>query len=179
MAAFSLMGIALFIQGVILKLHKNGVMGKPPIGKAWFLISKLTFFTSCGLCIMQAIKVKFIYTDVPDYISWIGAVLIITGCIFEMFSFMSLGSALKFGLPEEKTSLKTKGLYKISRNPIYLGFFIICAGSLLYYPNLINGFLIIVSVYLHYRITLAEEKFLEKTFSEEWISYKKKVRRYI
>ncbi|NTW33119.1 MAG: isoprenylcysteine carboxylmethyltransferase family protein [Bacteroidetes bacterium] len=179
LTAFGLMVIVLFLQGISLKHLKIGIFGKPPIQKFWFVISKFSLFGTIILCNLKAIHKEPFQTNTPDYLIWSGITLIVIGCAIEIISFINLGMALKFGLPEEKTTLKTKGLYSLSRNPIYLGFFVVCIGSLCYYPNIVNLILIVTTVYLHYKITLAEEKFLEKTFGKEWEIYKNKVRRYI
>ena len=90
-----------------------------------------------------------------------------------------LGKSTRFGLPTEKTVLKTRGLYKISRNPIYFGFNLITLSSIIYFINpiiLVPG---IYSIVVYHLIIIGEEKFLEKAFGVAYLKYKKKVRRYI
>ena len=84
------------------------------------------------------------------------------------------------GIPEkDKTKLVTRGIYKISRNPAFLGFDIMYMGILLMFFNF--GLLILtiyVMVMLHLQI-LQEEKYLTKTFGNEYLKYKSQVLRYI
>lgn len=180
LASYSLMGIALFFQGAVLIMKKKSMTGKSPIGKGWFVLSKLAIFISFGFSILKATgRQPFFALEVPVFLMWTGIILIAAGSIFATIAFFNLGLELKFGIPSEKTSLKTKGLYSISRNPIYFAFFVICAGSVIYYPDLFNIFFAMLGIYLHYQITLAEEKFLETAFGKDWNNYKKKVRRFI
>lgn len=76
--------------------------------------------------------------------------------------------------------LVTNGPFCISRNPIYLGFFISLVGATLVFPSM--GAFIIVSLF--FIITNSwyipfEEKNMEKTFGQSYLQYKKKVRRWI
>lgn len=80
---------------------------------------------------------------------------------------------------KDKTKLITNGIYKISRNPTFLGFDLMYIGIALLYSN---PFTIIFSLFaitmLHLQI-LEEEKYLEKSFKDEYISYKNKINRYL
>ena len=82
--------------------------------------------------------------------------------------------------PEFTTGLVTNGLYKISRNPMYLGMLIILLGFGIYLGSL-TPFLVLPAFY--FVITemqiKPEEKMLEKKFGEEYLDYKTKVRRWL
>ena len=80
---------------------------------------------------------------------------------------------------ENKVNLITKGLFGISRNPIFLGVLIVFAGMFLIIPNavtlviLISGFIVIqVQVRL-------EEEFLLKELGTEYKEYMSKVNRWL
>jgi protein-S-isoprenylcysteine O-methyltransferase Ste14 len=83
------------------------------------------------------------------------------------------------GLPTEKTILKTNGIYRFSRNPMYFGFNLLTIASMLYWININVIILGIYSIIIYHLIILGEEKFLEERFGDEYFSYKKIVRRYI
>ena len=84
------------------------------------------------------------------------------------------------GIPEkDKTKLVTKGIYKISRNPAFLGFDLMYIGILLIFFNYgLLLFTVYVIMMLHLQV-LQEEKYMEKTFGNEYLQYKNKVFRYI
>jgi len=70
----------------------------------------------------------------------------------------------------ENTELKKNGFYKISRNPIYLGFNLFSLAAVLSVGDFVVLIVALYSIVVYHLIILAEEKFLE---------YKKNVRRYI
>ncbi|BCJ95907.1 hypothetical protein acsn021_34760 [Anaerocolumna cellulosilytica] len=78
----------------------------------------------------------------------------------------------------QKTVLVQKGIYKLSRNPAFLGFdlfyigFTICFGSILQIA--VMCFAVIM---LHLQI-LEEEKYLPSVFGEAYLQYKKSTGRY-
>ena len=78
------------------------------------------------------------------------------------------------------TKILDTGLYAVSRNPIYLGMILIYLGitflanSLWFLP-----FLPIVLAIIHYGVILREEKYLEEKFGDDYLDYKKRVRRWI
>ena len=82
--------------------------------------------------------------------------------------------------PQFTTGLVTNGLYKISRNPMYLGLLIILFGFAIYLGNL-TAFLMLPAFY--FVITemqiKPEEQMLEEKFGEEYLDYKRKVRRWL
>ena len=109
---------------------------------------------------------------------WVGIVLYALGLIIVILGFFGLGSSVSVGLPEEQTKLKTGGIYKFSRNPMYLGGFVMCLGSCVYSIHIINFILFAITVAVHHSIVLKEELFLEERFGNNWVEYKKMVRRY-
>ena len=81
---------------------------------------------------------------------------------------------------EKSTALVTDGMFKISRNPMYLGFgsillgVAILLGSLT--PFLVIPFFIVLMDVVFIRV---EERMLAETFGQEWFDYLQKVRRWI
>jgi len=73
-----------------------------------------------------------------------------------------------------------KGIYKVTRNPMYLGMFLILLGiSVLLGSLIILIFPVIFFVMINQLFIPVEEKNMEKTFGKEYIRYKNKVRRWI
>jgi protein-S-isoprenylcysteine O-methyltransferase Ste14 len=92
---------------------------------------------------------------------------------------MHLGRSVAVGLPERKTELKTHGMYRITRNPVYVGAFMMCAGSCLFSIHPLNFLLFAVAGAIHHTIIRKEEEFLIATFGKEWIEYSRRVPRYL
>ncbi|MFC2137024.1 methyltransferase family protein, partial [Bacteroidota bacterium] len=114
-----------------------------------------------------------------DTLSWISVLVIFLGLLILIIAFLSLGRYTKFGLPSEKTELITKGIYKLSRHPMYLGLFLLTIGSALYLSHWLIIVLSLETIFLHHKIVIAEEEFLALSFKEKWDEYKNKVNRYI
>ena len=81
---------------------------------------------------------------------------------------------------EQPTVLIITGAFRISRNPMYLGFVLILLGvSLL--SGLIWNFAVAAffAVFMDFTFIRYEEKKMQAIFGESWREYKKKVRRWI
>ncbi len=106
-------------------------------------------------------------------------VLLAIGLAFVTVSLVNLGRSTRLGLPTGETQFKTSGLYRISRNPMYIGFDLITLASVLYLWNPFIAVAGIYSIVIYHFIILGEEKFMENKFGDEYNEYKKKVGRYI
>ena len=82
--------------------------------------------------------------------------------------------------PRKASSLVVSGIFKFSRNPMYLGMLIILL-SISFKFNLIGG--MVTSLFFYIYITkfqiLPEESAMNDLFGDEFINYSKKTRRWI
>jgi protein-S-isoprenylcysteine O-methyltransferase Ste14 len=83
--------------------------------------------------------------------------------------------------PQEKSSyLVTSGVFKISRNPMYLGMVIILFGLALIFGSFTPWLVVIAfAIFLDQLYIRFEEKNLHGTFGAQYSEYCKKVRRWI
>ncbi len=113
-----------------------------------------------------------------DGIRIVGIVMGILAVAMFALSTITMKSSWRVGIPEEKTLLVTKGIYKWSRNPAFVGFDLLYLSVCLVFFNIP---LLVVSLWaavmLHMQI-LQEEVHMEKMFGEEYLSYKNKTLRY-
>lgn len=84
------------------------------------------------------------------------------------------------GTPGASSSVVSSGVYRVSRNPMYLGFFLALAGWALYLSNagavlLLPGF---VAYLTQYQIKPEERALLAK-FGPEFAQYMARVRRWV
>ena len=87
-------------------------------------------------------------------------------------------ATIHFARPKQN-GLNTNGLYKISRNPMYVGYFVYFLGCvLLTGSGLLLLLLLVFQISAHW-IIRSEERWCVEKFGDEYISYMKKVRRYI
>lgn len=103
------------------------------------------------------------------------------GVIVFVISVVTMRDSWRAGVPEKKeTVLVTDGIYKISRNPAFLGFDLVYIGVLLMFFNYVLLAVSIVTIIMfHLQIVNVEEDFLISEFGEEYLSYKKHVCRYV
>ena len=76
--------------------------------------------------------------------------------------------------------LVTSGIYKYSRNPMYLGLLLIVISSSILYLNIYSVITPMIFYYWINRFQIKrEEIFLTEKFGKEYLSYKTKTRRWI
>lgn len=72
------------------------------------------------------------------------------------------------------------GLYRFTRNPMYVGILLLLAGwSLLAASPLLAGYTVVVAIAFHLRVVLYEEPRLRGEFGEEWVDYSATVSRWM
>jgi len=177
--SMSFLGLGLLIQGYKLSRKGQHFLGAPAIQTAWFITGKISLFLCWGLLLAKAIGPSLGWLLVFPPLPWIALILLIPGVLIMVVSFYDLGASLKVGLPREETALKTNGLYRYSRNPLYLGVYMVTIASVIYFPDIANIIFAASGIVIHHLITLSEEKFLSERFGDPYKVYKKKVRRYI
>lgn len=83
-------------------------------------------------------------------------------------------------VPSRSAKLVIKGLYRFSRNPMYLGMLLMLTAAFLYFGEGLNAALLALFFVLITELQIKpEEKALEEKFGEEYRAYKKRVRRWI
>lgn len=155
------------------------IIGKPTINPALFYSGKISGYIVWTLYLLSICNVNFLPKLLYLNINYLSYSILVLGLIFSFASLIKLGKSTRFGIPTTKTNLKTNGIYSLSRNPIYLGFNLISISSMIYIPNILILALGTYSMIIYHYIILGEEKFLEKAFGDDYLKYKKKVRRYI
>ena len=72
------------------------------------------------------------------------------------------------------------GLYRFTRNPMYVGISLLLAGwSLLAASPFLGSYTVVLAIAFHLRVTLYEEPRLKKQFGEEWATYAATVPRWL
>ena len=113
-------------------------------------------------------------------LQWTGLAIAAIGVAFFIVAMLTMADSWRAGIPDsDKTAFVQRGIYRISRNPAFVGFDMMYIGLLMAFPNIIHLlFAVFPVVMLHLQIR-QEENFLRKTFGAEYEEYCKKVRRYI
>jgi protein-S-isoprenylcysteine O-methyltransferase Ste14 len=118
---------------------------------------------------------------IPEPVSYAGIILIITGFVMTSWGANAFRKAETPVKPfEPSTTLVLHGLYRYTRNPMYLGFIIILCGSGILLGSLLP-FLVIPVFFLIIQegFIKHEELFLENIFGDKFREYKSRVRRWL
>ena len=122
-----------------------------------------------------AIFIVLFFLKVPIDFSW----QFWSGTLFYLLGLvLCTASVIDFAAPSGE-GLNQNGLYRFSRNPMYLSYFILFMGcALLTHSVLLGGIDIIFQLSSHW-IILSEERWCIGRFGDAYRQYMKRVRRYI
>ena len=82
--------------------------------------------------------------------------------------------------PSDTAALVTEGMYRYSRNPMYLGLLLLTIASTIWFGAWLGIIINIVFIFLiNFLQIIPEEEALLTIFGEEYEEYKKNVRRWI
>lgn len=164
--------------------HKKGIktdqIGKGKVGFVKFVEITMKIVTY----LVPAVEIVSIILNTSFFavpVRIVGVLVAVVGVVVFIISVLTMRDSWRAGVSKtDKTELVTKGIYKISRNPAFLGFDLMYLGILLMFFNLV---LFEVSLFamlmFHLQIVNVEEEFLLEAFGDEYLRYKKKVCRYI
>lgn len=122
-----------------------------------------------------------IFQYVYEPVAYLGIIAVLFGITMAGISagmFKRAGTGLE---PfDEATVLVTSGFYRFSRNPMYMGMFLMLLG-VAFLMGSIGALLPILIFILIIRnnFVLGEERFMQATFGQQYLQYKSEVRRWI
>ena len=115
--------------------------------------------------------------DITSLIIFLIGMLILINPIFKFMKSKTTIDPIKF---KKVNKLITSGIYKYSRNPMYLGLLMLVISTSIFY---LNVFSITTPFFFYYWINRfqirKEEIFLTEKFGKEYLLYKTKTRRWI
>jgi protein-S-isoprenylcysteine O-methyltransferase Ste14 len=166
-------------KATVFRRRKIDMDGEPPISKLPFVSSKYTIVIVWGAMVVQSWGGNLSPVAVPGLLKSVSLGLWVLGFALLFSGRAGLGDSFRIGSPKERTGLQQTGLYRFSRNPMYVGVYAtLCAavvGTLNPVVLLAAAFVIAV----HHKIVLAEEEHLRRAWGEEYRSYCSQVRRYL
>jgi len=113
-------------------------------------------------------------------ISWIGVILCIFALVLFLWGIASFGKSFRVGIDLHKPGkLIFTGVFSISRNPLYVAFFMILIGIFLIFPTWIFFIYFVAGLWLIDRQVCREENSLRSIYGKEYDDYCNKVNRYI
>jgi len=122
-----------------------------------------------------------VYQLVGTPLAYAGIIPVVFGIVMAAISagmFARVGTGIE---PfDEATALVTSGFYRFTRNPMYLGMFLMLFGVAFLFGSL--GALIPIPPFMaviRYNFVAGEERFMEAAFGKQYLDYKSSVRRWI
>jgi protein-S-isoprenylcysteine O-methyltransferase Ste14 len=153
--------------------------GHPPISRALFVSSKYAIVAVWAAMVVQSWGGRLAFIEVPNPLEEASLGLWLVGFALLFSGRAGLGDSFRIGSPKESTGLKRTGLYRFSRNPMYVGVdATLCAAVV----GTLNPVLLLIAFYViavHHRIVIAEEVELARVFGQAYRTYCSQVRRYI
>ncbi len=122
-----------------------------------------------------ALIVYLCFLTVNIDFSWLfaaGAAVYISGLFFCAVSMINYSAPSTSGL-------NSGGLYRYSRNPMYVSYFLCFSGCVLLTKSFPLGGIVLIFMISTHWIILSEERWCLEKFGESYEQYMKKVRRYL
>lgn len=115
--------------------------------------------------------------------TWISVGVFILGVIFILFgvlAFRQANTTMDPRYPQNASSVVHNGIYRFSRNPMYVGFFALLSAWSFYLLDLLSlGFLPLFILYMNRFQIIPEERFLTEKYGDEFQAYMGRVRRWL
>jgi protein-S-isoprenylcysteine O-methyltransferase Ste14 len=154
------------------KKDNPGVYPPPPL----FYVG--TFFISILVQHYISISNDFFKGNISHYLTPVCIGLGVALILPALLTFLKSKNTLVTILPAK--SLQIKGIYSISRNPMYLGLLFVYSGIALIKGNWWTFIFIPLLIFVVNQLVIKkEENYLERAFGQEFLDYKSKVRRWI
>lgn len=168
----------------MIRQRKKGIntdqIGKGKVGFVKFIEITMKIATVIAP-VAEVVSIALNMTALPQWARITGMCVGFIGAGIFIASVVTMKDSWRAGVSStDKTELVTCGIYKISRNPAFLGFDLVYTGILMMF---FNWLLLVTScfamVMFHLQIVNVEEKFLVDEFGGEYLGYRKKVCRYL
>jgi len=140
----------------------------------------LTILLGIGLNRLWPLELGFALGAPARY--WVGGTIVV-GALLGL-SFYSVTLVRRTGQSENPwkptTEIVNRGPFRFTRNPMYLQMLLGCIGFAIILTNMWILLLTPVCAWVLHRFAiLPEEAYLERKFGEKYLSYKRKVRRWL
>lgn len=149
-------------------------------------VFKLVFVIIIGVVFLYSFfPTAYIYTSPIQWLEsrWlrcIGVVLLLLSLIWTVVAQAQMGEAWRIGIDNEhRTPLFQKGVFGVSRNPIFLGMMLTLCGLFLTLPSAFTLLVFVLGVALIGVQVRLEEEYLVQVHPEAYPEYRQRVRRWL
>jgi protein-S-isoprenylcysteine O-methyltransferase Ste14 len=114
------------------------------------------------------------------WLKWVGMTLLLLSLFWTVLAQAQLGESWRIGIDREhQTPLVQAGVFRFSRNPIFLGMMFTLLGLFFVIPNALTLLAFVVGAVLIQIQVRLEEEFLRKAHGEDYANYSRRVRRWL
>jgi protein-S-isoprenylcysteine O-methyltransferase Ste14 len=147
---------------------------------------KLVFALIAGVVLVYSLSGSVYKYLLP--ISWLehsglkiaGLILLLLSLVWTLLAQSQMGESWRIGIDaKRKTELVRKGVFRFSRNPIFLGMAVTLLGLFLIIPNALTLLILILGVVLIQIQVRLEEEYLRQVHGEQYIEYCRNVHRWL
>jgi len=170
-------GIFLIIPILLIRFGLLNIINKEALKQAAYFPpcegkEKVAFWVYQITNTFMIVYLLFVKIEIKTIWSYLGLSIYLLGLVLYAISIID------FAKPKENR-INLKGLYKISRNPMYVAYFFHFLGCGLLINSLAYFIILIVFQISVHWIILSEERWCIKEFGEEYKEYMNKVGRYL
>lgn len=188
--ALALLIFILFYSSYLSKqlaLKRQGIasdrLGRGSKPKRTLIIERALKTATFSMAVVQLISVfldeQWSLLNRIGTMQYIGLGISFTGALVFIAAMITMNTSWRAGVDtSQHTKLVRRGIYRISRNPAFLGFDLFYLGFALTFSNPLQLLFTLLCILLLHLQILEEEKFLPTVFGEDYQSYKKSVGRY-
>jgi protein-S-isoprenylcysteine O-methyltransferase Ste14 len=115
----------------------------------------------------------------PDWVAATGWLFIVCGTVITVVAQGQMGTAWRIGIDDRPTELITRGLFALSRNPIFSGMILTLIGAVLIAPAVWSILFASVTILLIAVQTRFEEQHLIELHGEKYVAYAQQVGRFL
>jgi protein-S-isoprenylcysteine O-methyltransferase Ste14 len=109
-----------------------------------------------------------------------GIALLLVSLLWILIAQKQMGDSWRIGIDQEqKTMLVNRGVFRLSRNPIFLGMRVTLLGYFLTLPNAVSLTILVLGDALMQIQVRLEEEFLTRTHGGEYDQYRRQTRRWL
>lgn len=146
------------------------------------------------LTLIATVVIVFLFAFLPGFYNYlvpiaylthptlnmIGVLLLSISVVWVLIAQVHMQKSWRIGIDEDvKTELVQTGLFKLSRNPIFLGMRVMLLGLFLVLPSAASLVILIAGDLLIQIQVRLEEEFLTRMHGETYKTYKHQVRRWL
>ena len=178
--------LVFFILAFAIKNVKTYLSAKRSIRGKSFKLS-MSILLSTLIYVLLLLRLTFLDSkwlleiDLTIYpiLNILGLLLVSIGFVIGLLALKAMRNSWRVGIKyDQKTELISSGIYRLSRNPYFLSYNLLILGYLFIFPSIILFALYLALVITFHFMILQEEDYLESMHGENYITYKKKVKRY-